>query len=165
MTINKEEKKLIRRLAEMEPGEMEEKITSMDYMVQRLSSFDMGKNAQPELMEDTEEILEAHFFCEEAYIHLYEYDGELWVAEMQEAEQDDMYVLKTDSAATYKKELAEALEKNLVIYQDEDQLVRNGKSSRNTVNDNYMKLTLRRYMEFDEDGQAYFAGVRPVKLS
>ena len=165
MANNKEQNIVSCRLEELEPGEIEKKITSMDYMVQRLSSFDMGKNAQPELLKETDEILEAHFFREETYIHLYEYDGEMWMAEMREAEKDNMYALKTDSAAAYKKELAEALEKKLVIYQDEEQLVRNGKSSRNTVNDNYMKLTLRRYMEFDEDGQAYFAGVRPVKLS
>ena len=165
MSSNKEENMMVRRLAEMETEEIEKKISSMDYMVQRLSSFDMGKDAQPELLEEMDEILEAHFFCEEAYIHLYEYDGELWVSELQEAAAEEMYAVKTESTAAYKKGLAEAMEKNLVIYQDEEQLVRNGKSSRNGGNDNYMKLTLRRYVEFDEDGQAYFAGVRPVKLS
>ena len=60
-------------------AEFRKKIQGKDYIILKLSEYLVGKDADEALLEDADEIMEAHFFNEEEWIHIYEYDGEFWM--------------------------------------------------------------------------------------
>ncbi len=60
-------------------GRIAEEIQGKDYIILKLSEYLTGHQADERLLAEPEEIMEAHFFDEDSWIHIYEYDGELWV--------------------------------------------------------------------------------------
>lgn len=108
-----------------------EKVSGKDYILMALSSFNVGKNASIELLDEMwEELLEARFFDEDSLVHIYEFEGERKIACFQEEPEE-----KKDSF-------------------DERQLLR----------DQRYNLLVRKYIEYDEYGQAFISMVRPVRL-
>ena len=71
-----------------------ELIAGKSYMIYFLSELKMGKNADLSLLIPEEEILEAHFFDQREYIHLFELDDKLQAA-----------VFKDDSGEDYISEI------------------------------------------------------------
>lgn len=67
-----------------------EKIRGKDYIIYFLSEVRMGKNADPSILEQVEELLEAHFFDSREYLHLFPCDEIFYmVSFVDEPEKDD----------------------------------------------------------------------------
>lgn len=66
-----------------------ELIAGKSYMIYFLSELKMGKNADLSLLFPEEEVLEAHFFDQREYIHLFELDDELWAAVFKDDAEED----------------------------------------------------------------------------
>lgn len=107
-----------------------ELIAGKSYMIYLLSELKMGKNADLSLLIPEEEILEAHFFDQREYIHLFELDDKLQAA-----------VFKDDSGEDYISEI---------------HILQNSK---------FRTLECRKYVSYDEYGQAYIEMVRPAAFT
>lgn len=107
-----------------------ELIAGKSYMIYLLSELKMGKNADLSLLIPEEEILEAHFFDQREYIHLFELDDKLQAA-----------VFKDDSGEDYISEI---------------HVLQNSK---------FRTLECRKYVSYDEYGQAYIEMVRPAAFT
>lgn len=81
-----------------------EEIQGKDYIILKLSEYLTGHQADISLLAEPEEIMEAHFFDEESWIHIYEYDGELWVNwvhdEDESQKEDNGYIEERQSLRT-----------------------------------------------------------------
>lgn len=69
--------------------EIEARIAGKDYIIYFLSEMKTGKDADRSLLNPEEEILEAHFFDEREYIHLYPYDETLRAAIFSDTGEED----------------------------------------------------------------------------
>ena len=107
-----------------------ELIAGKSYMIYLLSELKMGKNADLSLLIPEEEILEAHFFDQREYIHLFELDDKL-------------------QAAVFRDDLGED-------YISEIHVLQNSK---------FRTLECRKYVSYDEYGQAYIEMVRPAAFT
>lgn len=103
-----------------------ERIKGKDYIILKLSEYVVGKDADVSLLGEPEEIMEAHFFDEHSWIHIYEYDGELWINEVPDNGEEGL---------------------------EERQSLRTSQT-----------LICRKTIAYDDYGQAYFSGMRPLKL-
>ena len=107
-----------------------ELIAGKSYIIYFLSELKMGKNADLSLLIPEEEILEAHFFDQREYIHLFELDDKLQAA-----------VFKDGSGEDYISEI---------------HVLQNSK---------FRALECRKYVSYDEYGQAYIEMVRPAAFT
>lgn len=112
-----------------------EEIQGKDYIILKLSEYLTGHQADVSLLAEPEEIMEAHFFDEESWIHIYEYDGELWMNRVHDEavsnQEDNDYIEERQSLRT--KSMAQT-------------------------------LVCRKNIAYDDYGQAYFASMRPVRI-
>lgn len=116
-------------------GRIVEEIQGKDYIILKLSEYLTGHQADERLLAEPEEIMEAHFFDENSWIHIYEYDGGLWVNRVHDEDVSN----KEDKD-----------------YVDERQSLRTARTAQT--------LVCRKTIAYDDYGQAYFSSMRPVQI-
>ncbi len=117
----------------LDPKELRETYTYA--WIQRIGSVTLGKITEEEII--PEELLEARFFSTEKELHVYWHNDSLWTTETTKEESDSL--LETDSQGEkYRQEGCHYFEETHVV---------RGKGT--------PKLTLRHFIEHDEDGLAY----------
>lgn len=126
-------------------------ISGKDYILYRLSKMQIGKNAAPGLLDNPEEIIEAHFFNRSQYIHIFTYEDHLIAAVFEDS--------GSEGNGEGQEKAAEAANS---AEADQDEVFEEKQYMRDKT---YKVLLCRKYISYDKPyGQAYVSMMRPVEL-
>ena len=112
-----------------EQEKLGEWIRGKDYIAYFLSELRIGKNADDTIFSPQEELLEAHYFDDTEYVHVFQYKEEFCAVCFTDEQKEDCI--------------------------SEVHFLRNR---------DFAKVECRKYISYDEYGQAYIEMIRPVQL-